>query len=130
MNAIIERSQRFLDRPLGFGPRLMLLACFLFLIPRDIPPLAATSLKETSWIPFAFGVLSLLFLRAAVHGKIRDLVDVSVLAVYFAAFLVWTSTATAEFWGLVIALLLVATAFVMAVDHARSEDLADTRSAG
>ena len=130
MTAIIERSQRFLDRPLGYGPRLLLVGCALILIPTYLPPLRAISLGEASWIPFAFGVLALLFLRAAVHGKVRDLVDVSVLAVYFMAFLVSTSTATRDFWGLAIALVAIVIAFVMATDEARSEDLVDTRSAG
>src|SRR5262245_1622562 len=130
MRAIIERSQRFLDRPLGLGPRIVLFAGALLLIPTHVPPLGGEHGPEPRWIPFAFGVLALLFLRAAVHGKVRDLVDVSVLAVYFMAFLVSTSTATRDFWGLVIALVAVVIAFVMATDEARSEDLIDTRSAG
>jgi hypothetical protein len=130
MDALIQRSQRFLDRPLGYGPRLLLVGCALVLIPTYLPPLKAVSLGEASWIPFAFGVLALLFLRAAVHGKVRDLVDVSVLEVYFMAFLVSTSTTTREFWGLVIALVVIVIAFVMATGDARSEDLVDTRLAG
>ena len=126
MRAIIERSQRFLDRPLGLGPRIVLFVAAILLIPthRDGPGL------EPRWIPFAFGVLALLFLRAGVHGKIRDLVDVSVLAVYFAIFLVWTGTPAADFWGLMIVLLLIAAAFVMAQGRAHSENVAETRSAG
>ena len=126
MRAIIERSQRFLDRPLGPGPRIVLMVGALLLIPsyRNEPGL------EPRWIPFAFGILALLFLRAAVHGKIRDLVDVSVLAIYFAIFLIWTATPAAEFWELVTVLLLVAAAFVMARGRAHSEDVAETRLAG
>ena len=126
MRGIIERSQRFLDRPLGLGPRIMLFVGALLLIPthRDEPGL------EPRWIPFAFGVLALLFLRAAFHGKVRDLVDVSVLAVYFAIFLVWTATPAGDFWGLVAVLLLIATAFVMARGRAHTEDVAETRWAG
>jgi peptidoglycan/LPS O-acetylase OafA/YrhL len=130
MKAIIERSQRFLERPLGIGPRLVLFAGALLLIPTHVPPLRGEGGPEPRWIPFAFGVLALLFLRAAVHGKVRDLVDVSVLSVYFAVFLVWTSTPTADFWGLVIVLFLIAAAFVMAKGQAHSEDVADSRLAG
>ncbi len=130
MRAIIERSQRFLDRPLGLGPRIVLFAGALLLIPTHVPPLGGEHGPEPRWIPFAFGVLALLFLRAAVHGKVRDLVDVSVLAVYFAIFLIWTATPAADFWGLVIVLLLIAAAFVMAQGHAHSEDVADSRLAG
>lgn len=126
MTGIIERSQRFLDRPLGLGPRIVLFVGALLLIPthRDEPGL------EPRWIPFAFGVLALLFLRAGVHGKIRDLVDVSVLAIYFAIFLIWTATPAGDFWGLVVVLLLIAAAFVMAQSRAHSEDMAESRSAG
>ena len=130
MKALIERSQRFLDRPLTLGPRLLLIGCALILIPTYLPSLKAISLGEASWIPFAFGVLALLFLRAAVHGKVRDLVDVSVLAVYFIAFLISTSTATRDFWSLLIAITVVVIAFVIVADEARAEDLVDTRLAG
>ncbi len=45
-----------------------------------------SSIPELGWIPFAFGVLGLLAMRAAVIGVIRDLVDLSVLLVYVTAF--------------------------------------------
>ena len=41
---------------------------------------------EFKWIPFVVGALGLLFLRAAVHGKMSNLLDVLVLTVYFAGF--------------------------------------------
>src|SRR5262245_10822044 len=129
MKAIIERSQRFLDRPLALGPRVILAAAALLLIPTRAPHLRGPD-GELPWIPFAFGVLALLFLRAAFHGKVRDLVDVSVLPVYFTVFLIWSSTPTADFWGLVIVLLLIVAAFVMAEGQARTDDVAETRSAG
>ena len=36
------------------------------------------------------GAVGLLFLRAAVHGRMGDLVDVAVLYVYFASFSLWS----------------------------------------
>lgn len=41
---------------------------------------------ELGWIPFAFGVLGLLTLRVAALGRIRDLVDLSVLISYVTLF--------------------------------------------
>jgi hypothetical protein len=38
------------------------------------------------WIPFALGLFALLCLRAAVLGRIRELVDVLVLLTYFGMF--------------------------------------------
>ena len=45
---------------------------------------------EFKWIPFVVGVLGLLFLRAAVLGKITHLVDVFVLFCYFGFFSLWS----------------------------------------
>ncbi len=45
---------------------------------------------EFRWLPFVIGVFGLLFLRAAVHGKVSHLVDVTVLFVYFGLFALWT----------------------------------------
>lgn len=45
-----------------------------------------SSIPDLGWIPFAFGILGLLLLRAAVVGAIRDLVDLGVLLVYVTAF--------------------------------------------
>jgi hypothetical protein len=41
---------------------------------------------ELGWIPFAFGALALLTLRVAVLGRVRDLVDLSVLISYVTLF--------------------------------------------
>ncbi len=131
MHTIIERSQRFLDRPLNVGPRVVLLGAALLLIPTHLPPLRGMAGRaDLSWIPFAFGVLALLFLRAAVHGKVRDLTDVTVLTLYFVVFMIWTSTPIADFYGLVIVALFVVVAFGMGRNQAHSEDIAETRSAG
>jgi copper chaperone NosL len=54
---------------------------------RDLAPEDFTEFK---WIPFVVGVLGLLFLRAIVHGKAGNLVDVLVLFVYFSAFSMWS----------------------------------------
>ena len=45
---------------------------------------------EFKWIPFVVGVMGLLFLRAAILGKISNLVDVFVLFCYFGAFSLWS----------------------------------------
>lgn len=43
-------------------------------------------LVDLNWLPFAFGVLLLLVLRAAALGTVRTLVDLSVLTGYLCAF--------------------------------------------
>jgi hypothetical protein len=48
--------------------------------------IAEPDFTEFKWIPFVVGALALLFLRAAVHGRMSNLVDVFVLMLYFAAF--------------------------------------------
>ncbi|MBK8232748.1 MAG: hypothetical protein IT349_05605 [Candidatus Eisenbacteria bacterium] len=45
-----------------------------------------STVPELGWIPFAFGVLALLTLRAAVMGRVRDLIDLSVLICYVTLF--------------------------------------------
>ncbi len=45
---------------------------------------------EFKWIPFVVGALGLLFLRAAILGKISHAVDCLVLYLYFGAFSLWS----------------------------------------
>jgi hypothetical protein len=45
-----------------------------------------STIPELGWIPFAFGILALLTLRAAALGNVRDLVDLSVLIGYVTLF--------------------------------------------
>ena len=52
--------------------------------------LAVEDFTEFKWLPFAIGVFGLLFLRAAVLGKMSHLVDVLVLYVYFGLFALWS----------------------------------------
>jgi copper chaperone NosL len=52
--------------------------------------LATDDFTEFKWIPFVVGALALLFLRAAVHGKMAHVVDVLVLYLYFGAFALWS----------------------------------------
>jgi copper chaperone NosL len=52
--------------------------------------LAAEDFTEFKWMPFVLGALALLFLRAAVLGKVAALVDVFVLFTYFGAFSLWS----------------------------------------
>ena len=55
-----------------------------------MPALATESFTEFKWIPFVVGALGLLFLRAAVHGRLAGLLDVTVMFVYFGAFSLWS----------------------------------------
>jgi copper chaperone NosL len=52
--------------------------------------LAAEDFTEFKWMPFVIGAIALIFLRAAAHGRMMDLVDVAVLYTYFAAFSLWS----------------------------------------
>jgi hypothetical protein len=52
--------------------------------------LVAEDFTEFKWLPFAVGVLGLLYLRAAVLGTTGRLVDVLVLNMYFSAFALWS----------------------------------------
>jgi hypothetical protein len=52
--------------------------------------LDTAAFTEFKWIPFVVGALGLLFLRAAVHGKMAHLVDVVVLYGYFSLFSLWS----------------------------------------
>ena len=52
--------------------------------------LAAEDFSEFKWMPFVVGAIGLLFLRAAAHGRMMDLVDVGMLYTYFAAFALWS----------------------------------------
>ena len=52
--------------------------------------LVAEDFTEFKWIPFVVGAVGLLILRAAVHGRMAQLVDVLVLFGYFAAFSLWS----------------------------------------
>ena len=54
---------------------------------QDLDPADFTEFK---WIPFVAGGLGLLFLRAAAHGKMAHLVDVSVLFGYFSLYSLWS----------------------------------------
>ena len=137
MRALMEKSQRFLEIPLGITPRVLILVAVLLLLPcylfslydmtmfapqypdglrlhiysyrldggnkgqdvREInvlnhyigmKDLVADDFTEFKWIPFVVGALGLLFLRAAVHGKMAHLVDVLVLYLYFGVFSLWS----------------------------------------
>jgi hypothetical protein len=45
---------------------------------------------EFKWIPFVVGIMGLLFLRAAVLGRMAHALDILVLYVYFGAFSLWS----------------------------------------
>jgi len=52
--------------------------------------LAIEDFTEFKWLPFVIGIFGLLFLRAAVLGKMAHLVDVLVLYLYFGLFSLWS----------------------------------------
>jgi len=52
--------------------------------------LTAEDFTQFRWLPFALGILALLFLRAAVHGRVAQLLDVSVLFTYFGLYSLWS----------------------------------------
>ncbi len=52
--------------------------------------LTTEDFTEFQWIPFVVGIMGLLFLRALVHGKIGNLVDVLMLFLYFSLFSMWS----------------------------------------
>ncbi len=52
--------------------------------------LAIEDFTEFKWMPFVLGGLGLLFLRAVVLGTVKELVDATVLFVYFGGFSAWT----------------------------------------
>ena len=52
--------------------------------------LVAEDFTEFKWMPFVLGGLVLLFLRAAVIGKVSTLLDVTVLFGYFGLFSLWS----------------------------------------
>lgn len=54
---------------------------------RDLAPEDFTEFK---WIPFVLGGLALLFLRAIVLGTVKELLDATMVVVYFGAFSLWT----------------------------------------
>lgn len=52
-------------------------------------PLLESDFSEFLWLPFVVGVFVLLILRSVVFGRLRDLVDIAVLYLYFGAFSAW-----------------------------------------
>jgi copper chaperone NosL len=52
--------------------------------------LAEEDFTEFKWMPFVVGGISLLILRAVVHGTVAALVDASVVFFYFGAFSLWS----------------------------------------
>ncbi len=137
MQAFLQRTNRFLARPIGLAARLMLLAAAALLVATYVFPLwnltmfapqypdglrldiysytlvggnrgqditeinvlnhyigmrdlVNESFTEFKWMPFVIGALGLLILRAAVHGTMVALVDVTMVFVYFGVFSLWS----------------------------------------
>jgi hypothetical protein len=52
--------------------------------------LAVEDFTEFKWMPFVLGGLVLLFLRAVVFGTVKELVDATMVFLYFGAFSLWS----------------------------------------
>lgn len=52
-------------------------------------PILESDFSEFSWLPFAIGGFVLLILRCVVFGRLRDIVDIVVLYIYFGLFSLW-----------------------------------------
>jgi hypothetical protein len=52
--------------------------------------LAAEDFTEFKWMPFVLGGIALLFLRATVLGTVKELVDATMVFVYFGGFSLWS----------------------------------------
>ena len=104
--------------------------------PREVP----ADFVEFKWIPFALGILGLLFLRAAVLGTMGTLVDVFVVFTYFAAFSFWSFGSRFSQYGrsypgpgayaLVGIVLVLGGALFLAWRQGRSEMAGEARMAG
>ncbi len=137
MKDFLNRSQRVLSSPLGTGPRALVLAAALLVIPTYLFPLwnltmfapqygdglrldiysyklqggnggqdlkeinllnhyigmhdlEAADFREFQWMPFVLGALALVFLRACVMGRVRDVLDSLVLFSWFGLFALWS----------------------------------------
>ena len=104
--------------------------------PREAP----ADFLELRWVPFAAGVLGLLFLRAAAIGTMAMLVDVFVVFTYFALFSFWSFASRFSGYGqsypgpgafaLAVVVLVLAAALFLAWRFGRSELTNETRMAG
>jgi len=88
MGILFEREIRFLARPLGAAPRALLVLAALLCA-------AAAALAADSWlaaraVPLILGAFGLLLLRAAVHGRVSSLLDVTVLGLYLGLWAAWS----------------------------------------
>lgn len=104
--------------------------------PRDVP----VDFAELRWVPFAVGVLGLLFLRAAMMGTMAMLVDVFVVFTYFALFSFWSFGSRFSGYGqsypgpgafvLAAVVAVLGGALFLAWRYGRSELANETRMAG
>jgi hypothetical protein len=128
---------RILSTPVGAGPRALVLAAALLVLPTYFLPLwnltmfapqygdglrldiysyrleggnggqdlkeinllnhyigmralEANDFTEFKWMPFVLGAIALVFLRAVVMGRVRDLVDSVMVFLYFGLFSLWS----------------------------------------
>lgn len=52
-------------------------------------PLLESDFSEFQWMPFVIGFFALIILRAIALGTVRDLIDITVLFIYFGLFSAW-----------------------------------------
>ena len=137
MRRLLERMHRILSTPIGAGPRALVLAAALLVLPTYFLPLwnltmfapqygeglrldiysykldggnggqdlkeinllnhyigmralEAEDFTEFKWMPFVLGAIALVFLRAVVMGRVRDLVDSVMVFSYFGLFSLWS----------------------------------------
>lgn len=53
-------------------------------------PLLESDFSEFLWLPFVMGFFALIWLRAMAFGNVKDIVDITVLYLYFGLFAAWT----------------------------------------
>src|SRR5262245_5061675 len=61
--------------------------------------LAAEDFTEFKWMPFVLGGIALLFLRTTVLGTVKELVDATMIFVYFGAFSLWSFASKLYWYG-------------------------------
>ncbi len=61
--------------------------------------LSNENFTEFKWMPFVIGALALLFLRAAVHGRVAPMVDAVVMFTYFGLFSLWSFSSKLYAYG-------------------------------
>ena len=131
MRTLFEREDRFLARPLGAAPRVLLVLAALFCVGAAAGAAAETGLVPRA-VPPILGAFGLLLLRAAVHGRVSSLLDVAVMGVYLGIWAAWSLPAVpfgASPAAAVLAGICLAAAVAVAWRQARLDQGQDLRTA-